>query len=106
MTRKHRSHRISVLMRQGLQSSSQDRPFLKGKGVARAEVWEMLACVREVQLSFNSRSPVEIGRLRAAIIAQPLAEVFNQRASGLRGVGDVGQRLWQGHGEVKGKLTE
>jgi hypothetical protein len=64
-------------MRQGLQSSSQDRTFLKGKGVAPAEVWEMLACVREVQLSFNRRSTVEIRRLRAAIIAQPLAEVFD-----------------------------
>ena len=66
----------------------------------------MLACVREVQLSFNRRSPVEIRRLRATIIAQPLAEVFNQRASRLRGPGDMGQRLWQGPGEVKGKLTE
>src|SRR2546426_9310331 len=106
MTWKHRPHRIGVLVRQGLQSPSQDRTFLKGKGVAGAEVWEMLACVREVQLSFNSRSTVEIRRLRAAIIAQPLAEVFDQRASNLRGPGDVGQRLWQGHGKVKGKLTE
>src|SRR5712691_3435274 len=106
MTREHRSHRIGVLVRQGLQSPEQDRTFLKGKGVAPAEVWEMAACVREVQLSFNRRRPVEIGRLRAAIIAQPLAEVFDQRARGLRGPRDVGERLWQGHGEVKGKLTE
>src|SRR4029453_5848122 len=106
MTRKHRPHCISVLMRQGLQSSSQDCTFLKGKGVARAEVWEMLAGVREVQLSFNRRSTVEIRRLRAAIIAQPLAEVFDQRARSLRGPGDVGERRRQGLGEVKGKLTE
>ena len=62
--------------------------------------------VREIQLSFNRRSTVEIRGLCAAIIAQPLAEIFDQRAGSLRGPGDVGECLWQGHGEVKGKLTE
>ena len=106
MTRQHRPYCIGVLARQSLQSRAQDRTFLKGKGVAPAQVWEMTTEVREVQLLFNRRRTVEIGRLCAAIIAQPFAEVFNQRARRLRGAGNVGQRLWEGRGEVKGKLTE
>ena len=106
MMREHGPDRIGVLVRQGLERPLQDRAFLTRKGVACAEGWELATEGGEVQLAFNGRSPVEIRRLRAAIIAEPLTEVFDQRTCRLWSPGDMGQGLGQGDGEVKGKFTE
>ena len=93
-------------MRQGLDRPLQDRAFLTGKGVARAQVCELADRCGKVQLPFNGRSPVDIGRLGATIITEPLTEVFDQRTRRLWSPWDMGKGLGQGDREVKGKLTE